>query len=209
MEEIISTDALVQEILEDARKKALRILKTADDTLEAQRRDWEAKTQKDVADIRASYAARTERREREIFARLPLDKRRLRSENAEGFLVKAMNDYLRSLNREELLSVLVEEFSRRLKISAAERAADQGTKPTVLYSGLSLSEAREALERALGEAKDWDFVKDSHVREFPSLVINAQTMKITASVENAAGVLLKEKRAELAAALLGEGVLND
>jgi hypothetical protein len=34
-------------------------------------------------------------------------------------------------------------------------------------------------------------------------------MKITASVESAAASLLKEKRAELASALLGEGVLND
>jgi hypothetical protein len=56
---------------------------------------------------------------------------------------------------------------------------------------------------------DWDFTENKIVHEFPSLVINTRTLKITSSVESAAAALLRDKRAELAAALLGEGVLND
>ena len=224
MEELVTTEALDQEILEDARKKAYRILKTADETLEAQKQDWETKAQKELEELRNSFAERAAKSREEILARLPLDKRRLRSETIEGFLVKAMDDFLRSLSRERLLYILGGELSQRLKDSAEQGsagdwAAGQGTKPVVLYSGLSLSEVRGVFEKILRKtgsgflpdirAEEWEFKEDGYAREFPSVVINTQIMKITASVENAAGTLMKEKRAELAAALLGEGVLND
>ena len=219
MEELVSTEALDQEILEDARNKASRILKTADGALEAQCRDWETKIQKDLAEIRNSYAERTKKGKEEIFARLPLDKRRLRSETVENFLVKAMGDFLRSLSREALLSVLIEELSQRLNASIDELAVGLGLKPVALYSGLSLSEVHGVLEKLRGEihidflsavrCEEWDYREDSYVHEFPSIVIDTQSIKISASVEDVAGALLKEKRAELASALLGEGVLND
>ena len=235
MEELRTTEVLDREILEDARKKAYRILKSADDTLAAQKQDWEKKTQEALDSIRNVYADRTKKAGDEILARLPLDKRRLRSETAEGFLVQAMDDFLRALPREKLLAVLVHELSERFEASfgagekaAGEGAAGEGTKTAVLYSGQSLSEARGVIGKALaaleeksgghpavpasgtgGFPEDWDIKEDSQERKFPSIVINTQSQKITASVETAAAALLKDKRAELAAALLGEGVLND
>ena len=56
---------------------------------------------------------------------------------------------------------------------------------------------------------DWEYRADSVVREFPLIFIETKTFRIIASVKSASKNLLKEKRAELAAALLGEGVLND
>jgi hypothetical protein len=46
-------------------------------------------------------------------------------------------------------------------------------------------------------------------REFPSVVIDLPSAKITSSVEAAARTLLLEKRAELAAALLGPEAVYD
>ena len=216
MEELRSTEKLDLEILEDARKKAYRILKTADAALDTQSREWEKKTHEAMDSIKKTYAERTKKTGEEIFARLPLDKRRFRSEIAEGFLIKAMDDFLRSLEREKLLSVLEIELSRRLEISPGEWGGAEGTKPELLYSGMTLSEVRKLLRKVLkssaksgGRSGDWDIKEGGRVHEFPFVIINTRTLKITASVETAAGALLKDKRAELAAALLGEGVLND
>ena len=205
MEELRSTDVLDREILEDARKKAHKILKTADDTLETQSREWEEKTQDMLDSVRNNYAERTRKDKEEIFARLPLDKRRLRSETAEKYLAKAMDDFLRSLPRETLLAILERELEERLE-ACKDEGSIQGAG--ILYSGMELSEARRLLEKVL-PAVDINYSEDPLFHEFPGMVINTQTLKISASVEAAAGALLNERRAELSAALLGEEVLND
>jgi len=214
MEELRTTEVLGNEILEDARKKAHKILKTSDDTLAAQNRDWERKTKRSLDSIRKTFAERTRKTNEEIQARLPLDMRRLRSETYESFLVKAINDFLRTLSREKLLLVLEKELSSRLKVCAVDLARHRAL---VRYSGLSLDEAKAVLEkvtRALEETDflfkpDWEYRLDSVVREFPLIFIETKTFRIIASVKSASKNLLKEKRGELAAALLGEGVLND
>jgi hypothetical protein len=224
MEELRTTEMLDKEILEDARKKAHKILKTAEDTLAAQKRDWERKIQKSLNSIRKVYEERIKKTSEELFARLSLDKRRLRSETAEKLLVKAMDDFLRSLKRETLLNILTIELSQRLIACAGDLS---GAKPDFLFSGMDISEANMVLKGAaeiLGYRADELFGdlelnedtadvsgdKDSSaVRKFPSVVINTKILRITASVENAAGTLMEDKRAELAAALLGEGILND
>ena len=86
MEELRTTEVLGNEILEDARKKALKILKTADETLETQNRDWDKKIKRQLDSIRKTYEERTKKTNEEIQARLPLDRRRLRSETTESFL---------------------------------------------------------------------------------------------------------------------------
>jgi len=214
MEELLSTEVLDREILEDARKKAYKILKTADENLSAHVRDWEDKTLKAVTSMKKTYTERTQKTEDEILARLPLDKRRLRSETAESFIKKAVDDFLKSLGREKILAILEGDLSRRLT------AFDGEEKKEVIYSGLSLNEARAVLERAYhvksgGLSGDWNFMEapqagsslSRHV--FPSVVIYTHALKISASVEDAAKTMVNERRAELASALLGAGVLDD
>jgi len=214
MEELRTTEVLGNEILEDARKKALKILKTADDTLASQNRDWDRKIKRSVDSIRRTFAERTKKTNEEIQARLPLDKRRLRSETTEGFLVKAMDDFLRTLNREQLLFVLERQLLPRLKVCAEDIARHRSI---VRYSGLSLDEAKTVLEKVSAALEatdflvspDWEYRADSVVREFPLIFIESRSFRMIASVKSASKNLLKDKRAELAAALLGEGVLND
>jgi len=212
MEELLSTEVLDREILEDARKKAYKILKTADENLSAHVRDWEEKTLQAVTSIKKNYTERINKTEEEILARLPLDKRRLRSETAENFIKKAIYDFLLSLGREKLLAILEEHLSQRLTVF------DGDEKREVIYSGLSLDEVRGVLERAYRRKQGgaWDFIENTHAgssgplgHEFPSVVINTPALKINVSVEDAANTMLKEKRAELASALLGAGVLDD
>jgi len=230
MEELRTTEVLDREIQEDARKKAFKILKNADDALGAQDRDWEKKTQDALESIRNVYAERTKRETDEILARLPLDKRRLRMERYESFLGKAMNDFLRGLKRETLLSILERELLERFKAWAdGEKGKASMTAAEVRYAGLGLPEAKELLKRVINDlgkksdnfapdktkVENWELKEDtpnvnvSAVHEFPFVVINTQSLKLAASVEDAAAALLEEKRAELAVALFGEGVLDD
>jgi vacuolar-type H+-ATPase subunit E/Vma4 len=205
MEELRTTEVLGNEILEDARKKALKILKTSDDALAVQNRDWEKKIKRSVDSIRKTFAERTKKTNEEIQARFPLDKRRLRSETTESFLVKAMDDFLRTLSREKLLLVLERELQTRLKACTEDLAHH---RCIIHYSGLSLEEAKGLLEKVPCQG-DWEFKADSVVRKFPLIIIDSKVLRMIASVKSASKTLLKNKRAELAAVLLGEGVLND
>jgi len=205
MEELRTTEALGNEILEDARRKAQKILKTADDTLAAQNRDWERKIKRSTDSIRKTFAARAKKTNDEIQAHLPLDKRRLRSRTTESFLVKALDDFLRTLNREKLLFVLERELRVRLEACADDLVHHRSI---IRYSGLSLEETQAVIEK-MPYKGDWEFKADSVVREFPLVFIESRSLRMIASVKSAAKALLRDKRGELAAALLGEGVLND
>ena len=226
MEELRSTEALHREILEDARKKAFRILKSADDSVAAQDKEWDQKFRESVDSLRKTYSEKTGKSTQEVLARLPLDKRRLHSGITQDFLYRAMDDFLRRLSRDKLLAVLKNELSQRLEACFRDNLDLSVSNPVVFYSMMSIQEIRRMLEEIMtahtgtalsasgdhdvkAEIAKWDFREDSHGHEFPFVVIDTPSVRLSVSVENAAQSLLLEKRAELAAALLGEGVLND
>jgi len=220
MEELRTTEVLEREILEDARKKAAKLLKTADDTLAQQKLTWEKKLSDDLESIRKTYMERIKKTIDDIFARLPLDKRRLRLKTHEDFLSGAINTFLANLGRERTLSILEREILRLLETAgfegaASEAAAPNGAAPSavVRYSGLTLSEANDILKRA-PPSFDWEFQESltpnsSPLTLLPIIVIDTDEFRLTASIEAAAAALLKDNREELAAALLGPEALND
>ena len=240
MEELVTTEVLDREILEDARKKAFKILKTADETIAAKEREWEKKTSLDLESIRKNYAGRIKKAQDEITARLPLDMRRLRSETAEGCLKKAINNFLVSLEREKLLAIVANELLERFKVcmrngdfsyggAANGGAAMDGkgsalNRPRLSFSAMSSGEIKGLLEKVIGSlqkedsdpASFWHFedfelqnTEPADKGDFPSVVVNMRGIKITASVAAAADSLMREKRSELASALLGKEVLDD
>jgi len=230
MEELRSTEVLEREILEDARKKAARLLKTADNTLAQQKRDWEKKLSDDLETLRNSYMERIKKNIGDIFARLPLDKRRLRLKTHEGLLTAAIDDFLLGVDRERLLSVLGRELLRLLEtinIEAVAMANDAANTAVVRYSGLTLDETHSILKKSQA-AFDWQFQEDLSANDlslndkslndltlngssarFPGIVIDTGAFRLTASIESAAAALLKDNREELAAALLGPEALHD
>ena len=220
MEELRTTEALDQEILEDARKKAFKILKTADDSVVSQARRWERRTQKAIEGIRKSYEQETVKLREEILARFPLDKRRMRSEVAESLLRSAVNNFLRDLKREDLLLILEKELEKRLAQCGNEEIYTPGEDNcrAVFFSSMNYDETESVLGKVFANTpafKDspvsgWQKHEDKNVPvSFPMIVLNTSGMKITASVDNAVSELLYNKRAELISTLLGEGALND
>ena len=201
MEELHSTEALDREILEDARKKAFKILKSADDSIASSKASWDKKLARGEKKSRAGYAEKEGQFQREIMARLPMDKRRIRSEVINTLLNKAMEDFLASLPRAALLRIMEKELEKRKN----EIAINQKEKASLRYRKLSKEEC-SALAGAFFPETSFTYSEDPLYMiagSFPAIVIDFSQVRITISVDRAAEALLLEKRAELAEALLG------
>ena len=219
MEELHSPEILDREILEDARKKAVKILKNADDNVESQTRKWEKKTQKAIDKIRTAYEQRKTKIEEEILARNPMDKRRARSEIMDFFLRDSMDSFLINLNRDKVLLILERELEKRLEQCWAEiLSSGKQEEVQVIFSSMNNEETEIILKKVLENDKinfsknkvNWVKVENkTSFSSFPAIIINTPSVKITASVEKAATELLKDKRAELISALLGKKALDD
>ncbi|MDR0758660.1 MAG: ATPase [Treponema sp.] len=206
MEELQSTEVLDREILEDARRKAQRILKTADETAASGTKKWEKKTEDDLKGIRDKYAARFEASRNEIMARLPLDKRRTRLAKIETLLQDAASLYVAGLPRPRLLALL----ERELKKRAGELDSSK-LEGTASVRGLSGEETASLLKAVFPDGT-WAITAGEHRRiapgVFPALVVDTLAARITVSIDAVMETLLRDKRVELAAALLGEGALD-
>ncbi|GHV75384.1 hypothetical protein AGMMS49942_02050 [Spirochaetia bacterium] len=205
MEELLSTDVLDKEILEDARKKARRILKAAEDALAASAAAWEERLAKDTGELKRSFRGRTLKTREELMARLPLDKRRTYSEKVEAHLFTAMRDYLLSLSREKLLALLEKELRR------CAEGLPEAAPLLVGCRGLAEEELKTLVDKALpGISWTVQTAMDFHKLpgSFPAIIVETPAVRLTASVDALAAALLDDSRAELVEALLGPAVLE-
>ena len=223
MQELQSTDVLDNEILEDARKKAFRALKGAEDKIKDNALTWKRKTAAALKELAEKYEARLVRERDEVLARLVQDKRRIRAIKIESLLKGAVNDYLSSLDRPKLLALLEAELGARLDaLEAAGAGITAADKPVVMIRALAEAEAETLLansffREAPGNGREgaqlpfWAFTAlDSNFRKaglFPALTVNTKSVKVTASTDSAAEALLEDKRAELVTALMGAEAL--
>jgi hypothetical protein len=214
MEELHSTEVLDREILEDARKKAFKILKGADDAAGTAVAAWNKKAAREIANLRKSYEVRLKKAREEIMAVLPLDERRLRSQRAETLLQGSLKTFLDGLGRQGHLELLERELRSRLE------ACPEFVLPrtTVYCRGITAEEIKACL-RGIFSGEKAAFVDDLRILDsdpafneedaYPGVLLDSARVRIRASVKEAAKTILRENRAEMAAALLGEGALND
>ncbi|MDR2193086.1 MAG: ATPase [Treponema sp.] len=221
MEELQSTEVLDQEILEDARKKAFRIIKNADDTVTDNAHAWEGKIKDALNALRQKYADKIQKNGVDIMRRLVQDKRRARSIKIEELLKTSINGYLSSLDKKTLLALLERELTKRLdELNAEGTPITEEDEPEVMLRAITEKEAESLLENAFfknfKELKKkrifWTIRKPNalflNAGIFPAIVINTRKVKVTASIDDAEAFLLEDKRAELTAALLGEAFLE-
>jgi vacuolar-type H+-ATPase subunit E/Vma4 len=209
MEELQSTEILDREILEDARKKAYKILKTADETVKAGAEEWEKKNRSALGELDKRYAERLERASLEIMARLPLDKRRAKSELIEGLLKNAVDSWFNALSHDRILGIIEKELALRL---AACPDSDTAA-PRVTLHNMGRDEAEALLRKTL--VKDGRKLPSSlqitempSISKYPAMIIDTQAVRITVSIDMVLDTLLHERREELVGALIGEAV-ND
>jgi len=213
MEELQSTEILDREILEDARKKAVRILKTADETIQTQTAEWEKKTAESIGELEKKYNEQKESEAEKVMARLPIDKLRTKVEKIETMLQSAVEAWYSSLSRERIIELLTGELAKRIKTcdefssdNVQKKSTTKTSQIRAFYSGLDRKEAETALKTVGGSCV---MEEKKSVHHYPSIVLETGDVRITASIQETIGFLLQEKRAELVEALLGRGFLEE
>jgi len=203
MEELQSTEVLEREILEDARKKAYRILKTADEAVAAGASEWEKKTASGLEDLRKQYREKTAMAEQEITARLPIDMRRAKAQYIDRLLVTSVEGWFSGLERNKILSILKNELALRLSVCAEFSSGNSRAQ----YYKLTQKEAQEVLSSVMPKA-DFSIVETAVGGRFPAIMLESGNVRITVSVDSAVEHFLGIKRFELTQALLGDLVLT-
>ena len=205
MEELQSTEVLDREILEDARKKALRILKSSEDAIKAQDSEWENKTTENINKIKEKYALLIKHEEERVMARLPIDKLRSKIEKIENLLQAALEYWFKSLSRAQVLKLLSRELAKRLAVNS-DLLAETNKKFRASFFGIEKQEAKELL-------KSFHFncdIEENHAAaRFPLIMIETEEARITSSVDKILDYLLHVKRAELTAALVGQDFMGE
>ncbi|MDR1389415.1 MAG: ATPase [Treponema sp.] len=200
MEEIQSTEVLDHEILEDARKKAYKILKNADEDSGARVKIWERKLAKARDEARKNYGKKIETIRGETMARLPMDRQRIYTDKIRALLGRAMDLYIQSLERGKLFALLEKEFFERIALCRP------GGKTILRYRGLDDGELETLLSKMPDKPALAADSLDNIEGTLPALVLENSAVRVTVSVFLAARELLLEKRFELAAALLGDAL---
>jgi hypothetical protein len=224
MEEIQSTEVLDREILEDARRKAFRIIKAADDTVKANTLAWENKTAQAVEDLRTRFEERRKKSSDEIMARLPLDKRRADSEKIEALVQCALDAWYGTQSREKILGFLETEL--RLRLEDCPEFCGAGRDIRAMFYMIRKEEGEALLAKVLppGSWETVDYrlgvegaasasstgagaaIRASGVLsgKYPELVLDSPGVRITASINMLVASLLADYRSELSGALIGE-----
>jgi hypothetical protein len=200
MEELQSTEILDREILEDARKKAGRILKAADEAAAANAALWDKKTGEALAELKDRYAGMLKKASAEIMARLPLDERRARSEIIEGLLSGAAGDWASGLGRERVLAVLEREL---IRYSGECPEIREEKSIAVFLHNLKKNDVEPLLKKLFPAARP-EYREEPALHHYPEIIIDTKKVRITSSIKMLLDSLLLDKREELVSALVGE-----
>jgi hypothetical protein len=203
MEEVQSTEVLAREILDDARKKAMRILKSTDDTVHTQGAEWERKTKENITELEKKYTEQCELAAVKIMDRLPVDKRRIKVEKIENLLQEAVDFWYKSLNRSQILELLKKELVKRL---ASCEGIPGSAQKHFYYFGLERNEAETIAKTVNGT---YAMEEVSSASRCPFIILETEKVRIIASVQDIINFLLEEKRAELVEALVGRTFIEE
>lgn len=197
MEILRTSEALERQILEDARRKAGRILEAAEKDLAALASEGEARAAREAVRIQADCDAKILALRREMEAGLPLEHLRARLIFTERAVREALGAYFESLGQEDLERVL----SAMLRKPAALLG---GAKLRVSFAGMEAAAAR----RIVGKAFPGAVIEEVSVRADGArgLVLSTADGRalFRATLEDLEQILLEERRAQMAAALLGK-----
>jgi len=209
MEELQSTEILDKEILEDARKKAHRILKTAEDTIKTKLADREKKLDETISELEKKYAQQSKHATDEIMAHLQIDKQRVKAKKIEELLSSAVQTWYTGLSRERVLALLKGELAKRV---AASDTSGAGAIKAYIHK-VEMKEAETLLKAVLpgksGGNTPCTIEQSASVSPYPEIILETPEARIYASISKTVDALLGEKRAELVEALLGQEIVGE
>ena len=204
MEEIKGTEALEREILEDAAKRAERIVRKAGEEAESLKRRSAQELDAKIAALERDKADKIAAMRRETFSKLPLEKTRQKARFIDVALKDSVRQALAGMDGEKLGSWCLSALKARM-------SALGGRKITLRHKGLG-SAALGGMAALLGAA----LVSSAEDPALPArgIAVSAADGSMTAQLDEALleDILLDEARGELAAALLpdlfGQGRLS-
>jgi len=194
MEELQSTEVLDREILDDARKKALRILKQAEDTIHVQNEEWEKKTNGSIKELEKKINEQKKTEAEKITARLPIDKLRIKVEKTEKALNDALTIWYEKLDRKQILELLSCDLKNKLSYCKDSSLAEQAL---IKIHGLDKKEA-ETILKNLNINSSFEIYDGS-----PSITLETRDIRITSSLKTIMDFPLDKKRYELVKILVG------
>jgi vacuolar-type H+-ATPase subunit E/Vma4 len=196
-----TSETLEQQILEDARRKASRVLEAAEKDARAIASEWEAKDRDEAARVDSEAEARCRALRQELESSLPLDFMRTRLAATEHAVRESLAELFTGMDGTEAARVLGRLLARATRAFA-------GTRVVVRCRGLDPGAARGLVVAALpGASVD-------EVREEPAgeegargrgLVVETADGRVRcrATLAELTDLLLEDRRAELVTALFG------
>ena len=200
MEVLNTGEELGRQILEDARKKASRLLEAADRECAAIRADGRTAAEAEVARLAAERDRRLAALRTEMEAALPLDFLRTRLAFIQETVVGGLRAFLAGLSDDDL-AALIEGRVHRAAAALAGRAL------VVQRAGLDEARVRALIARAAPGASI-DSVRP--LEGGRGLVIESVDgrVRFRCTTDELEVELLEDRREELAAAALGRDVLE-
>lgn len=196
MEEIRGTEALEREILEDARKRADRIIRKAEENARLLGAQTEQRIKEAKAALLSEYQIKKKTAELEMLSRLPLEKARLDILYRDEILRKALKEALASMNPRLFGLWCVKRLACQVELVRKSPAK-------VLVHGLD-SETMRDIGALFGQGSDIS-IEEASTMKVRGLIVEPMdaSYRISITENDLLEWLLDEKRGELAAALFG------
>jgi len=196
MEEIRGTEALEREILEDARKRADRIIRKAEENARLLGAQTEHRIKEAKAALLSEYQIKKRTAELEMLSRLPLEKARLDILYRDEMLRKALKEALASMNPRLFGLWCVKRLVCQVELVRKSPAK-------VLVHGLD-SETMRDIGALFGQGSDIS-IEEAPTMKVRGLIVEPMdaSYRISITENDLLEWLLDEKRGELAAALFG------
>ena len=206
MEVLHSTDLIGEEIKEEARKKADRILKNADLEIEALRKSFNEKLEKLEEEQKEIYAGMIQKYKDSVFVTLPLRKWKEKVEYVENVMNKALEVYFSSLTvnkKLEIIKTILEKF----------KTIVDGKNILLKYTGFDEEDAKKLVSTTFSniniyECEQASYLEKRFVGVYEGIIIEdiEKTFICKAGMEQAKQNIFDEKKEELAKALFGESL---
>lgn len=224
MEEIRGTEALEQEIREDARRRAERILRKAENDVKEWNAQREQRLQEEIEALTREYEAKKRAAEQDMESHLPLEKTRLEIGYRDEALRAKLSEALMALIREKpwLLGswclaclrrqqLLIQESSAQVVVSGLDAKSLQAIK-TLFERAPNVSIVQKDVHLPRGDAAVSDAATAASAEAAPEALFGMygvvvepkdHSYRISATGQELFEWLLDEKRGELATALFG------
>jgi len=200
MEEMVTTEAIRKEILDDARKKAEHLLREADEEVAKAAAAGEEATKAQVEEIRRTGAQKAARFKAETLARIPLEKTRVKTAYVDRKVREAFDRFMEGLSEArvcELSALLLKDSEAYFK----------GKELLVRYKGISAKAAADVAARKFSGSKIGTPVEDATLGGSGIFIETSDgSVSVRATMDLIEERLLNRRRGELARALCAEAL---